>query len=277
MAEFFNKLKIGRMRTAVLRLYEQHKEQDMLPTSARFLYYELTKATDYQRMIAALTDLREQGYIPWEDIVDETRELTEWSVHDSVGEALKERWQYAKLDLWEGAPPPVIICESRSLSGILENLASEYQAPITSTVGQVAGFLHTTLGKALHREGQIVLYLGDWDFSGGHIEQNSRRVLEEIVAHRLRWERVAITERQVVKHDLPKIMKKDKRTNKTHPSVETEALGQRHIIRLLRHRLAQILPEGQRNRVLAKQKREQLQIAKELGYSTEGIFRFPRD
>jgi hypothetical protein len=73
-----------------------------------------------------------------------------------------------------------------------------------------------------------VLYLGDYDLSGGQIEDNTRRVLEREVGS-LTWERVALSEQQVADYELPVITKKDRRykDGRPHEAVETEAISQR--------------------------------------------------
>ena len=88
-----------------------------------------------------------------------------------------------------------------------------------------------------------VLYLGDWDFSGGHIEANTRRVLERVCGHDLDWERLALSEAQVHDPVLAVIDKYNRRTKTTHPSVETEALSQQVIVQIVRDRLTALLPE----------------------------------
>ena len=79
--------KIGKVRNALMALLDQHRRDGALPTSVRFLFYELVM----QRIITkegkrpdkivseALTDLREDGHVPWDDIVDETREVSDFS------------------------------------------------------------------------------------------------------------------------------------------------------------------------------------------------------
>ncbi len=51
--------------------------------------------------------------------------------------------------------------------------------------------MHTTIAPAL-KEDDPVIYLGDLDFAGGHIEGNTQRVLEREVGP-LAWERLALT------------------------------------------------------------------------------------
>lgn len=196
--------KAGKLRRHVLELYRQHQQAGTIPTSARFLYYELItlgvivkekiertdgkkgRRTD-QDLIDALTNLREaidpetgETYIPWDAIEDETRQFTRWNTCTTIAEGMREAWEDARLDLWHPDLPPIILCESRSLLGALRGLASEYHAPIASTNGQCAGFLHTKIAPALGVD-QVILYLGDLDFGGGHIEANTRDVLTDLV------------------------------------------------------------------------------------------------
>ena len=61
----------------------------------------------------------------------------------------------------------------------------------------------------------------------------------------MHWERLALTEEQVRAYDLPVIIKRDRRYRDDHPheAVETEAIGQRVLIDILRARLDELLPE----------------------------------
>lgn len=61
----------------------------------------------------------------------------------------------------------------------------------------------------------------------------------------LEWDRLAITNVQVREHRLPVVSKPDRRFKppRAFDAVETEALGQREIQRLLTERLDEVLPE----------------------------------
>jgi hypothetical protein len=140
----------------------------------------------------------------------------------------------------------MILTESRSLAGVLRDVAAEYLCPIAATNGQVGGFLRTDVAPWL-TPGQRVLYLGDLDLSGGQIEENTRAVLEQLVGGALRWERLAITEQQVDTLGLRHlaIRKADKRYSppRLHDAIETETLGQGLLVRILRERLDELMPE----------------------------------
>ncbi|HEX9322910.1 MAG TPA: hypothetical protein VF913_12425 [Xanthobacteraceae bacterium] len=251
---FFADTKIGRLRKRALELLEEHDRDGAIPTSVRFLFYELVQLRVLskektgarrpdQDLCEAIFDLREQGIIPWDWIVDETRALRDYTGTKSVKDWLLDiSLHAAKLDPWRGKVP-LTLTESRSLAGVLDDMCRDYRIKIAPTNGQVGGFLRTKIIPLL-RAGDLVLYMGDWDWCGGQIEANTRAVLERSVGP-LRWERLALTEEQVDEHRLPKIIKHDKRylDGKPHEAVETEALRQTVIVDILRDRLDELLPE----------------------------------
>src|SRR5215831_16240226 len=113
MAEFFDqRTKIGRLRSAAYRLIQQHQAAGEIPTSTRFLFYELVQQgvvskqrtgarRSDQDLTEAIFDLREHGYVPWNTIVDETRSLEEPLVAATVRD-----WLLAILDTDEGMLDP---------------------------------------------------------------------------------------------------------------------------------------------------------------------------
>jgi len=216
----------------------------------------------------ALIVLREIGPpvgIPWDWLVDESRTLHSWRYAATVSEYIIDRLPYARLDLWDNHPPPLILCESRSLAGVLRNIASTYLCPIAATNGQAGGFLRTSVGPLLEQTGGVrtVLYFGDLDHSGAHIEENTCKVLEEY--GELDWERLAITDVQVREHHLTAIDKSDHRYKpaRTFPAVETEALSQREIQRILTDKLDAMLPEPLAD-VLEREDEERVQVRERL-------------
>jgi hypothetical protein len=257
--------KAGRLQRHCLNLLAEHRRDGAIPTSGRFLFYELVSRgvvpkdhyrdetgnkksrTPAQDVADASWHLRRKARIvPMDWIVDETRDLDSWQYAPSVGKYVEDTLPFARIDLWEDAAPPLIICESRSLAGVLRRIARDYLCPIAATNGQVGGFLHTTVGPLVEEGGgtRRVLYFGDLDLSGGHIEENTRNELSEY--GELDWQRLAITHVQVREHDLVPVMKTDRRFRppKKFPAVETEALRQREIQRILTERLDAELPES---------------------------------
>ena len=265
--------KIGTLRDLVFNLLQEHADDGALPTSARFLFYELVqrgqlskqqtgKRRADQDLHDALTDLREDGRVPWNWIVDETRSLDDYSGYPSIKLGVSVMLENIALDPWKPKRPPMVLTESRSLAGVLRPTARNYACRIAATNGQCGGFLRTDIAPRL-QPGDYVLYLGDLDLAGGQIETNTRRVLEQEVGGPLRWERVALTAQQVSEHKLPTIVKRDNRYRDGHPheAVETEALRQLVLIELLGGRLDELLPQPL-SRVQERARRQRRAVAR---------------
>ena len=192
----------------------------------------------------ALINLRESGEIPWDWISDETRSLNSFTGFDSIVEGVDAYLNIIRLDRWNG-DAPMILTESRSLTGVLRDTARAYGVRIAATNGQAGGFLRTGLAPHLS-DSSRVLYLGDYDLAGADIEANTRRVLEHASNAALDWERLALTSEQVANYKLPSVVKSDSRFKNggSHQAVETEALSQRLIVEIVRNRLEALLPES---------------------------------
>jgi hypothetical protein len=273
--------KAGRLQRHCYAVYLEHVRAGALPTSGRFIFYELEdrgivpkryydedgnerKRTPAQDISDALTHLREVSLVPWEDLVDETRTLDEWAYRATVSAYVLDAVEEARIDAWAGAKPPLIICESRSLAGVLRLIAQAYLCPIASTNGQTRGFLHRNVAP-LVKGRRRVLYLGDYDLSGAHIEDNTRKVLSEY--GELEWERVAITGVQVREggYEADAVEKVDRRFKPAYHyrAVETERIGQVPLTRLLRARLDAELPERLAD-VLEREEEQRVQVREAL-------------
>jgi hypothetical protein len=251
--------KAALLRRALHELLLEHESVGELPTSNRFLFYELRqrggplyghrsrgqgRAQD-QNLSDASTWLRNEGLVPWTWIVDETRSLTAHRYAESVAGYLADSVDVARIDCWDGESAPLIVCESRTFGGVLaRTLAAEYLCPVTATNGQVGGFLHTNVVPLLEGNARRVLYIGDLDLAGADIEGNTRGVLVREAGER-EWTRVALTEEQVAARDLPTVEKVDRRFRppQVHEAVEVEALGQGVVTAIIRAALDAFLPE----------------------------------
>jgi hypothetical protein len=144
-------------------------------------------------------------------IVDETRSLDDLTGAPTIKEWMLGMLPIAKLDRWDGNPP-MILTESRSLAGVLRDLARQYGVLIAATNGQCGGFLHNEVIPALERlPYPPIIYLGDLDLCGSDIEANTRRVIERVLERTVIWERLALTQEQVEIYDVPPRIKEDKR------------------------------------------------------------------
>jgi hypothetical protein len=249
----------GKLQRICLELLREHEAQgeDGLPTNNRFLAYELIqrgvlkKTNDDgarrgdQNLHEALTHLRQAGIVPWKWINDETRSLSDYTGYRSIMEWATTSVEYVRIDPWAGRAP-MVLTESRSLSGVLHKLADRYAVKLAATNGQVGGFLHTDIAPQLE-PGDRVFYAGDWDWQGHQIEANTRAVLERLIGGELDWTRIALTEQQVDQYGLRRLMirKADRRYKpvRYHDAIETEALKQPVIVGIVRDALDAELPE----------------------------------
>jgi hypothetical protein len=239
----------GKLQRALLGLLARHEAEGALPTSTRFLYYELKQSgyllarhaarRDDQDVIDAVMAIREAGLVPWEWIADETRDVDAVLTAASVAEWVAEVLDQARLNPWGERPRPVVICESRGVRAALRATARRYAVPVTSTNGQCGGFLRTGVAPLIEA-GNPVAYFGDWNPAGSHIEENTRSVLVRAG----RWERLAVTPEQAASLGLPPKPGTDRRyrDGRPHESYECEALGQTGLAGLLDAWLAARLP-----------------------------------
>jgi hypothetical protein len=102
--------KIGKVRTDLMYLLDGHHRDGALPTSVRFLFYELVARKVISKegerpdkiVSEALTDLRERGLVPWDWIVDETREVEDYSGSATVAQDWVGWLDSARIDPWHG-------------------------------------------------------------------------------------------------------------------------------------------------------------------------------
>ena len=185
--------KAARTRQVVHELLLQHDREDGVPTSLRFVFYELEQRGDAtkpdpddrrpnkrrnrgwppgaQDVTDAVTWLREQAVVPWGWIEDEQRSVTDWRYDDdSVADFVLAAVNRARINPWD-FEPPLILTESLATAGVLRHaVASHYLCPIAGTKGQAHGFLVTEVAPLLVENDRPVLYLGDLDRPGEDIE-----------------------------------------------------------------------------------------------------------
>jgi hypothetical protein len=270
----------GKLQRACLELIRgaKHALADAIPTSIRFLFYELvqmgiipkhieptekgkTPRQPQQNVSDAVMHLRELGLIPWSWIKDETRRLLSCSSSPSVGAYLLDSVDGARINPWGKRPPPMILTESKSLAGVLELIAYTYACPIAAVGGQVGGFLHTDIIPALVKKPPVI-YFGDLDKAAHDIENNIRTVVEAEVGE-LEWTRLALTPEQVEHYKIESKPKTDRRFKKGDGeslAYECEALSQIVIQDLLRDHLKALLLPTKLDNVQAREERERKQL-----------------
>ena len=170
--------KIGALRDLLFDLLQEHEQDGTIPTNARFLFYELVQRGQLskektgarrpdQDLHDALTDIREDGRIPWGWIIDETRSLEDYTGYPTVLDGVLAQLPYIGLDPWHGRAP-MHLTESRSLAGVLRSVANEYRVCIAATNGQCGAFCAPESHPSCVRT-TASSYLGDLDLEAAQI------------------------------------------------------------------------------------------------------------
>jgi hypothetical protein len=282
----------GRLqRLCLTQLHEHEASEGGLPTNCTFIYYEIkdrlpplpepapgtkVQRTWRQNVADAILRLRLKKIVLWPWIKDQTRMLRRWHSAPTVYTYMEDTLPMARLDLWR--TPPMVICESRGLAGVLEDTMAEYLVPIIATGGQAHGVLQTDVIPNLV-EGQPVIYCGDLNDAGRSIEENARRICEEAVGA-LQWKRLLLTAEQARQFDVPGKENTDLRytqniARRVSTSYEAEALGQGRIQDMLRAALDALLPEPLA-RVRVREARQRRAVARLLRQNGPGRGRPPR-
>jgi hypothetical protein len=214
----------------------EHERAGELPTSDRFVYYQLKQAgfpfvehavrPEADDVIDALTRLREIGAVPWGWLADETRDVEVGSRARTFAEAVFAVLDQCRISPWHPAPPPVVICETRGVRAALRPVTRRYGVSLTSTNGQAAGHLHREVAPLTDAPGIAVAYFGDYNPAGQQIEEHTRGVLESAAGGPLDWHRLAVTAEQAEALGLPPLRVTDHRSGTEHLSYEAEAIGQ---------------------------------------------------
>lgn len=207
------------MSTRRRRLIEIIEDEN--PATVRQAYYqaEVYKLVgkedgDYTKIQNMLTDLRRDGTIPYEWIVDEGRRVRAPYTVAGVLEALQDTREQHRKDPWHETEDYIQIwIEKNALLGVVEPITKEYAAPLLSAVGYSSiSFLHKAAQTLKYLERPIYVYqFGDLDPSGAHaaevIERELRGFAPEADIH---FERIGITPDQVEKFGLTSALRPTK-------------------------------------------------------------------
>jgi hypothetical protein len=211
-----SKADIDAIRAAIADVLERDH-----PMTVRQVFYQLvvrnviekTEQTYKGTVIRLLTDMRMSGDIPFAYIVDESRRTRQTQTFDGVTDALYETAQfYRRSALREADVYIEIWSEKEALSGIIWDVASDYDVPVvvskgTPSLTQLFGSFQNIYRAAHAGKLSYIYQFGDHDPSGCLIPKViSSRLNEFCKKHRCAEpivERIALTEQQIREHRLP--------------------------------------------------------------------------
>lgn len=182
--------------------------ESIQPASVRAVAYQLFNRkliasmdkNETDKVSRALTAGRERGLIPWEWIVDETREIKGWNVWRNPAEYADAVMSSYSRDWWSEQPQRLlVVSEKATVRGMLRPVLTDYRAEFlvlhgfgSATTTHMLAELSTADPRPL-----TLLYVGDFDPSG-------RWMSDEDIPERLRryggqaeLVRLAVTPQQV--------------------------------------------------------------------------------
>jgi len=186
-------------------------------STVRHLFYRLVgmqvlkKHERYYRniLVPKVTRARKAGLIPMEWIIDESREVLEVPLYDNIQSFLAQTMKRYYRNTWRRQLVYVMVwVEKAALQNAVWNAVGYYNIPVFPGKGYDSWphFLKA-VKKIKAVEGDkiiIILYLGDHDPSGMDMPndlQNRCKLLNLDV----RFERVAVTQEQIKKYNIPKL------------------------------------------------------------------------
>jgi hypothetical protein len=189
------------------------------PITGRGVGYKLFSAglipsmarAEMQRVYRLLREAREQGDIPWEWIVDESRALerrASWSNPEDYARATINDY---RRDYWDQQPGRVQVwSEKGTVRGVLLPMLDEYGVGFMRIGG--FGSATTVHGLAQDDDGRplTVFYVGDWDPSGLYMsERDLPDRLDRYDGGHVDLERIALVRDQLA--GLPSFPASDKK------------------------------------------------------------------
>jgi hypothetical protein len=155
---------------------------------------------EMQRVYRLLRLAREQGDIPWEWIVDETRDLERCAVWDDPRAYARTVARSYRRDFWNQQP---FRCEVWSEKGTVRGLLAPVLDDYAVGFRVMHGFSSATTVHDVAEDGDgrklIALYVGDFDPSGMFMsEEDLPNRLLKYDGYHINLRRIALTDNQVI-------------------------------------------------------------------------------
>jgi len=172
---------------------------------------------EMQKVYRLLRIARENGHIPWDWIVDETRELervSTWSNPDQYARTVARSY---RRDFWDQQPCRVEVwSEKGTIRGVLKPVLDQYATGFRVMHGFTSA---TAVNEVASDVGDgrdlVVLYVGDFDPSGMFMSEcDLPKRLEEYGGDHVKFTRIALTADQT--EGLPSFAASDKRKDPRH-------------------------------------------------------------
>src|SRR5262249_43312402 len=158
------------------------------------------------RVGSQLTWAREQGHIPWDWIVDETRAVESVPTWGDPESRLRAAQQQYRRDHWALQPLRFEVwSEKGTVRGTLRPVLDQYAVNFRVMHGYASATAVHDIAEMCSPDGPplIVLYVGDWDPSGLHMSEVDLPARLQKYGAVLRLHRLARPETDTTDPDLP--------------------------------------------------------------------------
>lgn len=155
---------------------------EIQPASVRAVCYRLFALTLIPNMSKASTDkvsrllvgARESGAIPWDWIVDETREAERVSSWDNPGQIIDAAVRGYRKDYWRDQPHRVEVWSEKgtvrgTVAPVLHELGVTFR--VMHGYGSATSIYGAAQDTVENDKPLTVFYVGDWDCSGLHMSE----------------------------------------------------------------------------------------------------------
>ena len=175
------------------------------PVSVRGVCYKLFVAGliesmmvgNTQKVSRILRDAREEGLIPWEWIVDESRQLEHQPQWENLEDYARSSELGYRRDFWaDQAGRVIVISEKGTVAGVLRPVLDAYGVPFFAAHGfNSATKVHDLAAEIqADRRHYVFLYVGDHDPSGMYMsEVDFQERLKRYGAGDFTFQRIALT------------------------------------------------------------------------------------
>jgi hypothetical protein len=166
---------------------------------------------DMRAVYRLLLKAREQGIIPWDWIVDETRGIERVATWDDPEQYVRDTIQDYRRDFWNQQPHRVQVwSEKGTVRGLLAPVLDHYAVGFNAVHGFNSGTNTHEIAVDFDGRPLIILYVGDFDPSGMFMsEVDLPKRFIKYDGHHVTIKRIALTRPQV--RGLPSFPAADKR------------------------------------------------------------------
>jgi hypothetical protein len=210
----------GRARRSLDLIEAMYAEAEAAqPITGRGIGYKLFTAglipsmatNEMQRVYRLLKEAREEGTIPWEWIVDETRELERiatWANPVSYARCVARSY---RRDFWIQQPVRVmVVSEKGTVRGLLRPVLDDFAVGFQVMHGFSSATIVYDISQDDDGRPLIVLYVGDFDPSGMFMsEEDLPNRFSKYDGNHVTLRRIALTRKHV--NGLPSFPAKDKK------------------------------------------------------------------